>query len=140
MIREKTYFNFLEFLATRYSAIPSNTVCLKDIKDFLSDCQAAECVYDATIDDLLTEDAKDFLAHYKNTHYDSRTRSYTVRMVMCDKCGNMHYLTVYVDGRYELFDDHGNEITIKNSNWLPERIKSKEDAREVIFFYENQGK
>ena len=55
MIREKTYFNFLEFLAKRYSAIPSNTVCLKDIKDFLSDCQAVEYETYSTIDDRRCE-------------------------------------------------------------------------------------
>lgn len=41
---------------------------------------------------------------------------------------------------YAVFDDRGRDITIRQSDWIPMQIKSIEDAREVIFFYENQGK
>ena len=136
----KTYFGFLEFLAERYSVLPSDTVCLKDVKDFLSESSAYNVQSDVSIPDIISDDVKDFLAHYKNTHYDPRTRSYTVKILMCDVCGNTHYITVYIDGRYSVFDDRGHNITIRQSDWIPMQIKSIEDAREVIFFYENQGK
>lgn len=136
----KTYFEFLEFLAERYSVLPSDTVCLKDVKDFLSESSTYNVRLDSSISDILPDDVKDFLAHYKNTHYDARTRSFTIKILMCDVCGNTHYITVYIDGSYTVFDDRGHDITIWQSDWIPMQIKSIEDAREVIFFYENQGK
>ena len=50
----KTYLEFLEFLAERYSVLPSSTVCLKDVKDFLSESSEYNVRLDFSISDILT--------------------------------------------------------------------------------------
>lgn len=91
------------------------------------------------VPDMLPQDVKDYLKHYPNTYYSDAMRSYCIHITCCEKCGNTHYLTVYVDGTYDIYDSRGKDISIRDFENFPNyRITNMEELREVLYLYENQ--